>query len=85
MESDFKYYLYELQAKKMQEMETVYIGITDDPKRREEEHRQDKDFDVMKIIQEARTEIMIRELEKARLEAYAKMNNGELPKYNKIK
>ena len=33
----------------------VYVGITNDPERREAEHHQDKDFDKMKIVGNAST------------------------------
>lgn len=44
-------YKYEL----MQGNKVVYVGITNDPARREMEHRQDKNFDKMRIVGSAST------------------------------
>lgn len=61
----------------------VYIGITNDPARREQEHRSEgKVFDTMNVIQPAVTETTAREWEQKRLEAYRGNHGGKNPKYN---
>lgn len=60
----------------------VYIGITDDPERRREEHKKDKKFDTMKIVTGKRTEESAHQEEQRRLEVYKK-RTGKLPRYNK--
>ena len=60
----------------------VYIGITNDPERRRQEHKQDKEFDTMKIVTGKRTEESARKEEQRRIEMYEK-KTGHKPKYNK--
>ena len=59
----------------------VYAGITNNPARREAEHRQDKSFDKMQVIGRASSREGVEKWEASRLETY-KRNQGELPKYN---
>ena len=62
---------------------TVYVGITDNPERRETEHRQDKDFDKMKIVGRKSTRDGAEQWETDRIQTYMKHHNGATPKYNK--
>lgn len=59
----------------------VYIGITDDPERRKQEHKQNKKFDRMKIVTGKRKEESARKEEQRRIEMYQK-KIGKKPKYN---
>ena len=61
----------------------VYVGITNDPESREVRHRQDKNFDKMRIIGRASTRIGAKQWEKDRLEIYRENHKGVSPKYNK--
>lgn len=62
----------------------VYVGITDDPKRRESEHRQDgKKFAKMNVTGPAVTQNSAEKWEEERLETYRKHHKGKNPKYNK--
>lgn len=72
-------YKYELK----QGNKVVYAGITNDPIRRETQHRQDKDFDAMKIVGRASTRSGAEQWETDRLETYMRNHKGELPEYNK--
>jgi predicted GIY-YIG superfamily endonuclease len=62
----------------------VYYGITDDPERRREEHKEDgKDFDSMNITRPVVTEKSAEKWEEERLEDYRKRHSGRNPRYNK--
>ena len=60
----------------------VYIGITNDPERREDEHKQDKDFDRMKVEGPCVSRETAGEWEKDALDKYRKGHGGRAPKYN---
>ena len=61
----------------------VYVGITNDPVRREAEHHQDKDFDAMKIIGRKSSRESAEQWETDRIETDMDNHKGETPKYNK--
>lgn len=61
----------------------VYVGITDNPKRREAEHRQDKNFDKMELVGRKSTRDGAEQWEASRIETYMKNHGGDTPKYNK--
>lgn len=71
-------YKYEL----TQGNKVVYVGITNDPARREMEHRQDKDFDKMRIVGSASTLDGALQWETNRIQTYMKNHNGDTPLYN---
>ena len=71
-------YKYEL----TQGNKVVYVGITNDPARREMEHRQDKDFDRMRIIGRPSTLDGASQLETDRIQTYMRNHGGETPLYN---
>jgi len=74
-----KYYRYVL----LDNRRIVYIGITDDPKRREQEHRREgKKFTKMKIIGPAVTRETAEKWEEERLRTYRRHHKGRNPKYN---
>ena len=61
----------------------VYVGTTNEPERREQEHREEgKKFGHMNITSRRMTENGAKKKEKERLETYRK-NQGKHPKYNK--
>ena len=61
----------------------VYIGKTNDPTRREQEHKSEgKKFTKMLITSPRKTEDGAKKQEQNDLERYKK-NQGKLPKYNK--
>lgn len=60
----------------------VYVGITNDPERREAEHRNDKDFDKMRIVGNASTQQGASNWETERIQTYMKNHNGKTPQYN---
>ena len=61
----------------------VYVGTTNDPERREQEHQESgKNFKKMTITSRRMTEDGAKKKEQERLETYRK-NQGENPKYNK--
>ena len=63
--------------------EVVYIGTTNNPERREQQHRQEgKQFDFIKIISLPMTEEGAKRIEAERLATY-RSNQGRNPKYNK--
>jgi len=65
--------------------ETIYIGQTNDPERREQEHIADgKKFTKMTITSPKLTEKSAIQKEQEALARYKK-NQGKLPKYNKTK
>ncbi len=73
------YNLYELKNGR----ETVYRGITNDPERREQEHRDDgKRFTSLNTIGRKVTENTAERLEEKSLETYRKNHGGKNPKYN---
>jgi predicted GIY-YIG superfamily endonuclease len=59
-----------------------YVGITNDPQRREAEHRQNKNFDKMEIIGRVSTRESAEQWETNRIGIYKRNHSGELPKYN---
>ena len=62
---------------------TVYIGTTNDPERREKEHKDSgKKFTKMDITSRKMTEEGAKKKETEKLERYRK-NQGRNPKYNK--
>lgn len=61
----------------------VYVGITDNPERREAEHRQDKNFDKMELVGRKSTRDGAEQWEADRIETYMKNHGGNTPKYNK--
>lgn len=61
----------------------VYVGITNDPSRREAEHRQDKDFTTMRIVGRPSTLDGASQWETNRIETYMRNHNGDTPLYNK--
>lgn len=61
----------------------VYVGITEDPAGREAQHRQDKDFDRMRIIGAKSTRSGAEQWETERIHTYMKNHGGKTPKYNK--
>ena len=61
----------------------VYVGTTNEPELREQEHREaGKKFGHMNITSRRMTEDGAKKKEKERLETYRK-NQGKNPKYNK--
>ena len=72
-------YLYNLK----QGNKVVYIGITNDPERREKEHElEGKQFTKMIVARTPMTKGGAEEKENKKLDTYLK-NQGKLPKYNK--
>lgn len=73
------YYRYELWDNK----KLVYIGITDNPKRRLQEHKiEGKKFTRMKIVGRAVTKETAEKWEENRLRTYRRHHKGRNPKYN---
>lgn len=73
------HYRYELYS----EGKIVYIGITNDLARREQEHRAEgKEFRTMSPQGPAVTEASAERWEEDRLESYRKNHGGRNPKYN---
>ena len=63
--------------------EVVYVGTTNDPERREQEHKeQGKKFGHMNVTSRRMTEDGAKRKETERLATYRK-NQGNNPKYNK--
>lgn len=60
----------------------VYVGITDNPERREAEHRQDKNFDKMELVGRKSTRDGAERWEADRIETYMRNHAGKTPKYN---
>ena len=60
-----------------------YPGITDGPVGREVQHRQDKDFDKMRIVGVKSTRSSAELWESKRIHTYMKNNRGNTPEYNK--
>lgn len=64
--------------------EVVYRGTTNDPERREREHRgQGKKFDQLDVTSRHMTDKGAREKEAKNLAKYRKGHSGRNPKYNK--
>ena len=61
--------------------QTVYIGITNDLKRREQEHREDKQFDKMQVIKGPCTREEAEKLESVQLRLFS-FSHSHLPEYN---
>ena len=63
--------------------EVVYVGTTNDPERREQEHKESgKNFGHMNITSRKMTEDGAKKKEAGRLETY-RQNQGKNPQYNK--
>lgn len=60
-----------------------YVGITDDPQRRESEHKRDKDFKKMEIIGQAVSRESAEKWETERINQYRRNHNGQVPPLNK--
>jgi predicted GIY-YIG superfamily endonuclease len=60
----------------------VYIGISDDPSRRFQEHEQDKKFSRAQVDGRAVSRDTALEREQAAIERYQNSHNGRKPKYN---
>jgi predicted GIY-YIG superfamily endonuclease len=60
----------------------VYIGVTTAPESRENSHRQDKNFDRMKIEGPKVSKETALEWEQEALERYRRGHGGRTPKYN---
>ena len=71
-------YVYKL----VRDNQTVYIGITNDLERREQEHREDKQFDEMHIIKGPCTREEAEMTESVQLDIFTIFHNGHLPEYN---
>lgn len=62
---------------------TVYVGTTNDPERREAEHRADgKEFTKMAIIGGPSTSEGAGKWEEERIDTYKRNHGGDRPKYN---
>ena len=59
----------------------VYIGITNDLERREQEHREDKQFDEMQVIKGPCTREEAEKLESIQLRIFS-FYHSHLPEYN---
>ena len=60
----------------------VYVGITNDPIRREQEHAADKNFTKMVTIGPRVTRATAEKWEEERISTYKQNHQGERPKYN---
>mgnify|MGYP000027324510 FL=1 len=60
----------------------VYVGITNNPGRREAEHRQNKNFDKMKIVGNVSTLAGASQWETNRIQTYMNNHKGQTPLYN---
>jgi predicted GIY-YIG superfamily endonuclease len=61
----------------------VYVGTTNDPERREQEHRQNKNFDKMRLVGNVSTQSGALQWETERIQTYMRNHNGKTPEYNK--
>jgi predicted GIY-YIG superfamily endonuclease len=76
-----KYHRYELK----EGSKVVYRGITNDPQRREREHKEEgKQFSHMRVIGPSATKKTAEIWEEESLESYRRHHRGENPKYNKM-
>lgn len=61
----------------------VYVGITDDPERREQEHREERQrFGSMNVVGPSVTRQSAEQWEEERLEQYRGTHGGKNPRYN---
>ena len=60
----------------------VYVGITDDPQRREAEHRQDMNFDKLEIVGRKTSRDNAEQWETDRIKTYMDNHDGKTPLYN---
>ena len=60
----------------------VYVGITNNPERREAEHRKDKDFTNMRIVGGPSTFSGACQWEADRIKTYMQNHGGDTPLYN---
>ena len=60
----------------------VYVGITNDPSRRAQEHSADKDFTRMVTIGPKVSRTTAEKWEAERITTYKQNHHGERPKYN---
>ena len=60
----------------------VYVGITNNPDRREAEHRKDKDFTNMRIVGRPSTPNGASQWEADRIQTYMRHHGGDTPIYN---
>lgn len=60
-----------------------YVGITDNPQRRESEHQRNKDFQKMEIVGRAVTRESAEKWETERIDQYRRNHNGHVPPLNK--
>ena len=72
-------YKYELKERN----KLLYVGITDNPKRREAEHRCTKDFSNMKVVGRAVTRESAEKWETERINQYRRNHKGQFPPLNK--
>jgi predicted GIY-YIG superfamily endonuclease len=61
----------------------MYVGITDDPSRREYEHRRDKEFQKMMVVGRKVSRKSAEDWETKRIKQYQQNHNGEVPPLNK--
>ena len=74
-----KTYKYELKDRHT----VLYVGITDDPDRRVQQHRQSKDFGHMRIIGNRTTRTAAEKWEENRIRTYMENHGGRTPPLNK--
>jgi len=75
-----EHYRYELRDRR----KIVYIGITDDPARRKDEHKRErKQFTSMNIVGPTVTKESAEQWEKKRIRQYCRSHRGKGPRYNK--
>ncbi len=72
-------YKYELRDQNR----VVYIGITNDPDRREEDRAEGKRFSHMWLIGNRTTQAAAERWEEERLASYRRSHEGKNPRYNK--
>ena len=61
----------------------LYVGITKDPDRRHNEHRNDKRFGHMLVVGNKTTKEAAEKWETKRIEQYARNHGGHAPRKNK--
>jgi predicted GIY-YIG superfamily endonuclease len=61
----------------------VYVGITNDPEGREQQHDQDKNFTRMNVRKPAVSKETALEREQEAIDQYRQSHGGRSPKYNK--